>query len=183
MTPTEQSGTHQIAPASQGNTINAETTQNTGLLKRDCPSPTGLCSSSDHQRHAIVTRLKCRMLRLIPHWDHFVRHVDLTQSLGPGTLETSVPTRSIAGRPRSRPAEHLRRRMRPPRNFHSAYVRSGGRAVERWTAAENHLPRFRNLGNFVHLTLPVSFGRDTKSRWSLLSGVYARGSKKIPHRG
>ena len=24
--------------------------------------------------------------------------------------------------------------------------------------------------------LPVSFGRDTKSRWSLLYGVYARGS-------
>ena len=31
-----------------------------------------------------------------------------------------------------------------------------------------------------HFTLPVSFGRDTKSRWSLLSGVYARGSK-TPH--
>ena len=26
--------------------------------------------------------------------------------------------------------------------------------------------------------LPVSFGWDTKSRWSLLSGVYARGSKR-----
>ena len=26
--------------------------------------------------------------------------------------------------------------------------------------------------------LPVSFRRDTKSRWSLLSGVYARGSKR-----
>ena len=26
--------------------------------------------------------------------------------------------------------------------------------------------------------LPVSFGRDTKSRWSLISGVYARGSKR-----
>ena len=24
----------------------------------------------------------------------------------------------------------------------------------------------------------MSFGRDTKSRWSLLSGVYARGSKR-----
>ena len=30
--------------------------------------------------------------------------------------------------------------------------------------------------------LPVSFGGDTKSRWSLLSGVYARGSK-ISHTG
>ena len=43
---------------------------------------------------------------------------------------------------------------------------------------ESHLPPFRNLGNFVHLTLPVSFGRDTKSRWFFLSGVYARGSKR-----
>ena len=43
---------------------------------------------------------------------------------------------------------------------------------------QSHLPPFRNLGTFVHLTLPVSFGRDTKSRWSLLSGVYARGSKR-----
>ena len=38
---------------------------------------------------------------------------------------------------------------------------------------QSHLPPFRNLGNFVHLTLPVSFGRDTKSRWSILSGVYS----------
>ena len=35
-----------------------------------------------------------------------------------------------------------------------------------------------NFGNFCYPTLPVSFGRDTKSRWSLLSGVYARGSKR-----
>ena len=39
-------------------------------------------------------------------------------------------------------------------------------------------PPFRYLGNFVHLTLPVFFGRDTKSLWSLLSGVYAGGSKR-----
>ena len=37
---------------------------------------------------------------------------------------------------------------------------------------------FRNLGNPIHPTLPVSFGRDTKSRWFLLSGVYDRGSKR-----
>ena len=37
---------------------------------------------------------------------------------------------------------------------------------------------FGNFGNFLYPTLPVSFGRDTKSRWSLLSGVYARGSKR-----
>ena len=32
-------------------------------------------------------------------------------------------------------------------------------------------------GNSVYPTLPVSFRGDTKSRRSLLSGVYARGSK------
>ena len=31
--------------------------------------------------------------------------------------------------------------------------------------------------NFIHPTLPLTFGRDTKSVWSLLSGVQARGSK------
>ena len=41
-----------------------------------------------------------------------------------------------------------------------------------------HLSPFRSLGNFVQSTLPVSFGSDTKSRWSLLSGVCARGSKR-----
>ena len=41
-----------------------------------------------------------------------------------------------------------------------------------------HLPPFRNLSNFVHPVICLSFGRDTKSRWSLLSGVYARGSKR-----
>ena len=35
----------------------------------------------------------------------------------------------------------------------------------------------RNFGNSVYPALPVSFGRDSKSRRSLLSGVYARGSK------
>ena len=47
---------------------------------------------------------------------------------------------------------------------------------------QNHLLPFQNLCNFVHPTLPMSFGRDTKSRWSLLPGVYARGSKQS-HRG
>ena len=42
---------------------------------------------------------------------------------------------------------------------------------------------FRNLGNFFTPHLPVYFGRDTKSRWSLLSGVYARGSKRSHTRG
>ena len=35
----------------------------------------------------------------------------------------------------------------------------------------------RNSDNSVYPALPVSFGGDTKSRWSLLSGVYARGCK------
>ena len=40
----------------------------------------------------------------------------------------------------------------------------------------------RNLGKFVSPTLPVSLEADTESRWSLLFGVYARGSK-ISHNG
>ena len=43
-------------------------------------------------------------------------------------------------------------------------------------------PPFRSWDNFVYPTVPVSFGRDSKSRWSLLSGAYARGSKS-PHTG
>ena len=60
--------------------------------------------------------------------------------------------------------------------------------LERWTGdqtvrgsnptAENF--SLRNFGNSVYPALPVSFGGDTKSRRSLLSGVYARGSKR-PH--
>ena len=46
------------------------------------------------------------------------------------------------------------------------------------TVVQSHLPPFRNLDNFIHPPLSVSVGRDTKSRWSLLSGVYARGSKR-----
>ena len=39
-------------------------------------------------------------------------------------------------------------------------------------------PSLRNFGNSVYPTLPVSFGGDTKSHRSLLSGVYARGSER-----
>ena len=38
----------------------------------------------------------------------------------------------------------------------------------------------RNFGNSVYASLPVSFRGDTKSCWSLLSDVYARG-RKISH--
>ena len=37
---------------------------------------------------------------------------------------------------------------------------------------------FKCTGNFFCPTLPVSVGRDTKSHWSLLTGVRARGSKR-----
>ena len=44
--------------------------------------------------------------------------------------------------------------------------------------AENFSLRLRNFGNSVYPALPVSFGGDSKCRRSLLSGVYARGSKR-----
>ena len=79
------------------------------------------------------------------------------------------------------------RGSKPPvaehRTFHSkgqGFKTACGRASDfsvEWTGVQNHLLPFQNLGNFVLPTLPVSFGRDTKSRWSLLPGVYARGSK------
>ena len=40
----------------------------------------------------------------------------------------------------------------------------------------------RNLGKFVYHLLPVSFGRDTKSSWSVLSDVCDR-EGNIPHGG
>ena len=57
--------------------------------------------------------------------------------------------------------------------------------LERWTddrvvlgsnpAAATSL---RNFGNSVYPALPVPFGGDTKSRQSLLSGVYVGGNKR-----
>ena len=61
-------------------------------------------------------------------------------------------------------------------------VGRGGRVVGRRTfcqgesGVQNHLLPFQNLVNFVHPNLPVFLGRDTKLRWSFLSGAYARGS-------
>ena len=37
-----------------------------------------------------------------------------------------------------------------------------------------HMSPFRNLGNSFYLPLPLSFGRDAKGRWSLVSGANAR---------
>ena len=56
--------------------------------------------------------------------------------------------------------------------------------LERWTGDRVVLDlnpaavtSLQNFGNSVCPALPVSFGGDTKSCRSLLSGVYARGSK------
>ena len=39
----------------------------------------------------------------------------------------------------------------------------GRQTVKREDGVRDHLLPFRNLGNFVYTTLPVSFGRDTKN--------------------
>ena len=85
--------------------------------------------------------------------------------------------------------------------FINVYLQSNTKAPRHWSAIGEwsssgqctelsikrtvfrfRLPPFQNLGNFVHPTLPVYFRRDSKSRWSLLPGVYARGSQ-ISHTG
>ena len=56
---------------------------------------------------------------------------------------------------------------------------TGDRTVEGSSpTAENF--SLRNFGNSVYPALPLSFGGDSKSSWSLLlvSGVYARESKR-----
>ena len=63
-------------------------------------------------------------------------------------------------------------------------VRSGGRAVERRTVSRgdggSNPPTAVSKLKAISFTpqLPVSFGRDTKRRRSLVSGVYGRGSKR-----
>ena len=61
---------------------------------------------------------------------------------------------------------------------------AGDRTVFRPGSNPTAAASLRNFGNSVYPALPVSFGGDTKSRRSLLSGVYARGSKNptSPHR-
>ena len=50
--------------------------------------------------------------------------------------------------------------------------------LERWSGSNpGAVTSLRNFGNSVYPALPVSFGGYTKSRRSLLYGVYARGSK------
>ena len=55
---------------------------------------------------------------------------------------------------------------------------AGDRTVSRPGSNHATVTSLRNFGNSVYPALPVSFGGDTKSRRSLLSGVYARGSKR-----
>ena len=63
--------------------------------------------------------------------------------------------------------------------FNTTLVGHGSRVVERRAFGQREPPLpFQSLGNFIYPTLPVSFGRDSKNCWSLLSGVYARGSKR-----
>ena len=62
-------------------------------------------------------------------------------------------------------------------------VGSGGHAIERQTVNRGHggsIPPavVLKISEFCSPHICLSFGRDTKSRWSLLSGVYARGSKR-----
>ena len=54
----------------------------------------------------------------------------------------------------------------------------------RTVGQEDRVSTVSKLSQFVHLTLPISFGRDTKSGWPLLPGVrvHSRGSK-IAHAG
>ena len=49
---------------------------------------------------------------------------------------------------------------------------SSVRLTIEWSRVRILLRPFGNFGNFLYPTLPVSFGGDTKSRWSLLSCVY-----------
>ena len=63
------------------------------------------------------------------------------------------------------------------RSRYSAVLATEKRGFESWL-----VDQLRNFGDSVYPALPVSFGGDTKSRRSLLSGVYARGSK-ISHTG
>ena len=47
-----------------------------------------------------------------------------------------------------------------------------------WVRIQMRATSLRNFGNSVYPALPVSFGGNSKSRRSLLSRVYARGSKR-----
>ena len=59
-------------------------------------------------------------------------------------------------------------------------IGSSSRVVERWTVNQEvggSIPPIA-ISKIRQFRLPVSSRRDTKSRWSLPSGVYARRSKR-----
>ena len=55
--------------------------------------------------------------------------------------------------------------------------RSGDRVVGLLVAMPADGASHRTFGNSIYPTLPLTFGGDSKSRRSVLSGVYARGTK------
>ena len=56
---------------------------------------------------------------------------------------------------------------------------NAARSNERTVVRVRLLP-IRNFSNFVNPTLPVSFGRNTKNRWSLDSSLSVTGKVKDP---
>ena len=73
----------------------------------------------------------------------------------------------------------------PSRSRDESNECSGTSELERWTGDQVVLgsnpagaTSLRNFGNSVYHALPVYFGGDTKCHRSLLSGEYARGSKR-----
>ena len=70
--------------------------------------------------------------------------------------------------------------MRVQRGRHGSLVRAPDRRPEMRPGFESCWRHFGTLAiPFVNHTLSLSFGVDTKSRWSLLFSVYASGSKNV----
>ena len=68
----------------------------------------------------------------------------------------------------------VQERRRGPVVGHSLWTRPA-RVQSPW---EGRIITCKNLALYIRDCISVSFGWDTKGRWSLLSGVYARGSKR-----
>ena len=51
-----------------------------------------------------------------------------------------------------------------PAKIHASKIVHGGSVVGAWLRVRIPLRSFGNFGNFLYSTLPVSFGRDAKSR-------------------
>ena len=93
----------------------------------------------------------------------------------------AVPFMKLQGNPTSEQTLRSEIWIAFPVQYHSAseaLAWAGDRTVSRPGSNPATVTSLRNFGNSVYRALPVSFGGDTKSRRSLLSGVYARGSKR-----